>query len=720
MQNHTMSTAPSWHVFLYNTCAMGIFSHLMIAALASAGLPPAGTKPVITNTSDLFALSDDEVARGRAFELSGTLTYYIKPCFILDDGNGRIPIFFKGMPNGLAVGDCVKVSAGTCQLDGAGIRMFLASVFQTTGKVRLPPPKEALITDLDKPAFAFATVRVRGRVNEVFTDEIAPNYIYLTLVPETAESGSFVLCATRADRLDGIQEDAIVQISGLYMPWMTSLRRYGGPLLCFHKEDREIISLPVPIPDAPDFSTQAFVSPSKILSLGKRRLDGMVLASWGGNQILLRSASRKVHRVELSIGQPLPRYGDNVVAIGNPETDLYHLNLSHAVCRMKEGGSNSVSRITATPVTPEDILDNEKGEREIQPSYSGQLIQIRGRVTLPQTIVCDTSHLYLNCGRHIVPMDISALGDTRLDAPPDSLVEATGICVLDIDNWRPNSEIPKIKGFTVIVRSPGDIRIVAKPPWWTPARLAAIIVMMLVVLAAILVWNRTLKFLVDLRTRQLLREQISHATTILESGERTWLAVELHDSLSQNLAGIACQIEAMRCALDTNPESVPEHLTVTKQMLLSCRTELKRCLFDLRSHALEENDFNDAIRTTLCPIIGRATLSIRFNVLRQRLLDTSAHAILYIIRELVSNAISHGQATQISVSGDLKDETLLFSVQDNGTGFDPANVAGPLEGHFGLQGIRDRLERLRGEMKIESAPGKGTKVFVTINHRKES
>ena len=99
---------------------------------------------------------------------------------------------------------------------------------------------------------------------------------------------------------------------------------------------------------------------------------------------------------------------------------------------------------------------------------------------------------------------------------------------------------------------------------------------------------------------------------------------------------------------------------------------------------------------------------------RQHFLDTSAHTILCIIRELVSNAIRHGTATQIAVDGDLTDETLRFSVRDNGTGFDPKNVAGPLDGHFGLQGIRDRLDRLGGEMKIESTYGTGTTASMTI------
>ena len=679
-----------------------------------AGSLPAQVEHVITNAAALFALSDDEVANNREFKLSGKLIYYREPEFILDDGTGRIPVNSKGLPVRLALGDLVKDLSGTSRLEKTGRRIFETSSCKTIVKEHVSQPVDVSLTDLDRPAFAFAFVRVRGRVQEVFTDEIEPRCLYLTLVPETTSNRSFVLCTTSSDCIGEIHEGAVIQISGLYIPWVTSLRRYGGPTLSFRKENLKVVSLPDLAQDAPDFTSQAFVSPDKILALGKRRLDGSVLASWGGNQLLMRSGNGKVHRIELSIGQPLPRCGERVSVIGDAETDLYHLNLSHGICRTQEARHDDATQAIAKPVVPEAILDNEKGERKIQPGYSGQLIKIRGRATLPQSIICDTSHIYLNCGRHIVPVDISSLGKAYPDVPPDTLVEATGICLLDIANWRPNSAFPKIQGFTVIARSQDDIRIVAKPPWWTQTRLAAVIVILLVVLAASLVWNRSLKFMVDRRSRQLLREQISHVTTILKTDERTWLAVELHDTLSQNLAGVACQIEAMHYALSTEPDTIPERLATAKRMLLSCRTELKRCLFDLRCHALEELSFDEAIRTTLRPILGHATLSVHFNVPRQHFLDTSAHTILCIIRELVSNAIRHGTATQIAVDGDLTDETLRFSVRDNGTGFDPKNVAGPLDGHFGLQGIRDRLDRLGGEMKIESTYGTGTTASMTI------
>jgi signal transduction histidine kinase len=88
--------------------------------------------------------------------------------------------------------------------------------------------------------------------------------------------------------------------------------------------------------------------------------------------------------------------------------------------------------------------------------------------------------------------------------------------------------------------------------------------------------------------------------------------------------------------------------------------------------------------------------------------------LLCIIRELVLNAIRHGNASNIRVSGVLDGGELKFSVRDNGGGFDPENSLGVLQGHFGLQGIRERVEQLGGTLDIESAIGSGTRVAISI------
>ena len=105
---------------------------------------------------------------------------------------------------------------------------------------------------------------------------------------------------------------------------------------------------------------------------------------------------------------------------------------------------------------------------------------------------------------------------------------------------------------------------------------------------------------------------------------------------------------------------------------------------------------------------------MRFNIPRETFSDNTAHAILKIVRELASNAIRHGKATSVRIAGTVDDDKVLFSVKDNGCGFDPDLAPGIGEGHFGLQGIEERLERLNGAMSSESTPGAGAKVTVTI------
>ena len=99
---------------------------------------------------------------------------------------------------------------------------------------------------------------------------------------------------------------------------------------------------------------------------------------------------------------------------------------------------------------------------------------------------------------------------------------------------------------------------------------------------------------------------------------------------------------------------------------------------------------------------------------RERLSESTTHAILSIVRELVVNAIRHGRATHVWIAGEYHDGRITFSVRDNGCGFDAASAPGPLDGHFGLQGVRERVKESGGSVDIASSPGNGTRIDVEL------
>ena len=88
--------------------------------------------------------------------------------------------------------------------------------------------------------------------------------------------------------------------------------------------------------------------------------------------------------------------------------------------------------------------------------------------------------------------------------------------------------------------------------------------------------------------------------------------------------------------------------------------------------------------------------------------------LLRIAQEALTNIIKHAKATEATITLDYGPRNVILSIVDNGTGFDAAPRAGPREGHFGLLGITERVNRLRGQVSIAAAPGKGTMVQASL------
>jgi len=450
--------------------------------------------------------------------------------------------------------------------------------------------------------------------------------------------------------------------------------------------------------------------------MGRRRVHGRVIAVWNNNTVLL-DTDFGITKVQLIKGMT-PRYGMAVDAVGIVETDLYHLNLSRAIWR-KTKDSTAFAPPEPERVSAAYLLTERKGHLGIKHEFHGKAIRLRGTVRTLQATGDRYERFDLECGDLVIPVHCDSVPAALAGVMTGCEVDVAGTCVMDIENWRPQMPFPHIEGMSLVLRTPNDIRILTRPSWWTPGRLIAVIGILLTTLVGILAWNRILRNLIEKRSRQLLRAQVAQVESVLRIEERTRLAVELHDSISQNLTGVALEMNAANHLADTDGQKMRAHLEIATKALNACRNEVRNCIWDLRSRALETSDMNGAIRCALAPHIGTTDLSVRFSIPRKRISDNTAHAILRIIRELSVNAVRHGGASAIRIAGSIEDGKMKFSVRDNGRGFDPTTCPGAQQGHFGLLGIRERVDTFEGSMDVSSVVGSGTRMTITLSVPKE-
>jgi len=703
--------AREWRTVVY-------FSRMLVAIssalIAFAAANPASGEPVLRNFAEIADFANDTRRRYTPFCATGTVQSVSAAddsYMVLRDDTGWIDMrnasSYRPSP-----GEKVALS-GEAHMSAHQETYIVANGVVSVGTGPVAPPLELALGDISDERHHLRAVVTEGVVIDAFPDEIDSHNMFLLLKDgETVLPVAMHVDSGSAPNLESLR-DARVRVVGLFMRTVSGSRKFSGPFIS--AEDASAISVVAPAPAdpfaAPPLEKTLYRTPREIAKRGKRTVSGEVLACWGGNRTMVRTPDGRIVNVTLAHGQAVPAPGKSVTAAGYPETDLFRVNLARAIVREDPADPAPWQEDEITDIRT--VYGGAGGPNTIDPGCHGRLMRLRGTVQSAPA-ANSSGRLLLACGNFKLVVDLGTHPDAAADVAIGTKLEVVGRGLLEIDSWNPDYIFPRIRNLVAVIRTPEDLHVLARPPWWTPMRLLVVISVLVAALIGVYIWNRILRKLVTQRGRELYREQVAHAIAEFRTDERTRLAVELHDSLSQALAGVACHVAACAKTLDRNPGVARRCVETADKMLNSCRTELRQCLFDLRSDTLEESDFSTAIRRTLDQIDGNAAIKVRFNVPRRRLKDTTAHAILAIVRELTGNAVRHGAATEVLIAGCVESGRILFSVRDNGCGFDPESCAGPLQGHFGIEGIRNRLERLNGTLSIESSPGEGTRAAVAI------
>lgn len=200
--------------------------------------------------------------------------------------------------------------------------------------------------------------------------------------------------------------------------------------------------------------------------------------------------------------------------------------------------------------------------------------------------------------------------------------------------------------------------------------------------------------------------------------ERKKLAREIHDGPAQMLANILLRSEIIDLAFrGGHIEDALEEVKSVQESIRSSLLEVRRIIYDLRPMALDDLGLGPTLKKYIETISDRSDVKVEFAILGKdkRLESKYEVAIFRLIQEALQNAVKHAQATVIKVILNINDDYVAMVIKDDGVGFDTENIGNQ---SFGLIGMKERVELLKGSFSLNSKINEGTTIAIKIpyNH----
>lgn len=259
------------------------------------------------------------------------------------------------------------------------------------------------------------------------------------------------------------------------------------------------------------------------------------------------------------------------------------------------------------------------------------------------------------------------------------------------------------------VRLPAGSRIRFQPlPLWDEHRTLIIAVIATFLLQAALViallWQR-----IHLRRAEGEAQALSGRLITAHEDERRWLARELHDDITQRLAGLAIGAAKLPAG-----DFSPSARRSIREGLVQLSEDIRNLSYRLHPSVLDDLGLVEALKSE-CERVARSEavrVDVEVDTLPQSLPKEVAIGIYRVAQEALHNIGRHAKASIVQLSLAVRDGSLLLSVSDNGRGFEPdLQIRRPSLGHASM---RERIRLLGGKLDIQSTPGKGTTVVAWV------
>jgi signal transduction histidine kinase len=562
----------------------------------------------LSRCADIRALTREQAAEGRPVLLRGVITSGQKRrgAFVLQDDSEGIyvtpgqvdPALQREIEwidvESLEAGSVLEVEGITAP--GGFAPLVVAQRVRFLGKGELPAARAATLTDMRTGTFDCQRAELQGVVQRWHWEE-RTSELWLQVAEQ---AGGFSVTVPDAAGLDAARlVDAAVRAKGACFSFFNTrgeivgvrLRLAGG-------DDLEIIepppSDPFAAPEVPALALRPFRRGPPILH--RQRLAGVVTLARAGQLVYVQTKERGF-RVNTRSGDVFTP-GDVVEATGFVAPTNHFAVMNDALLR-KTGRTAapaptavSSAGILATKVNPGRLLRVE--------DYDGALVALRGRLVRVETLAGQEPRLYLDCAGSL----ISAVLGTQTTAAslaqlqPESEIEATGICVVQLDQEWPASVIPAPANFSLLLQGADSLRVVRAPSWWTRERVLRLLAGVAALATLAGAWAIALRRRVIAQT-EIIRQKIERESVL---GERERIARELHDTLEQELMGVNMLLDETTVHLPRDPSRAAQTLSLAHRMLRHCRGESRSSIRDLRSMTLENRGLPAALDELLRPV----------------------------------------------------------------------------------------------------------------------
>lgn len=688
-------------VFAFLLWPAGDFVRAAEAATGKEG--EHGIPRLLTTAKQVRQLSLKEAGYQLPVRIRGVVTFHDPAwflTFVQDESAGIYVAAWKGtyQSPGLSIGQLVEVEGVTSPglfapfIDGVG---GSNATMRILGTAPLPPAAPLSTDPGIQPSLHSQRVEVRGVVRAI----------------SEQDGRVAVEIDTRAGRIKALVPELNLR-SPLPTPLVGARIRATGVFGSIFNQRRQLTGMMLFVPALADLEIEraalpdAFTLPVRPISSllqfqhdeadYRVRVQGVVVLQQPGTGLYIRGEggglwvqTRQLTPVTL---------GESIDVVGFPSVADFTPLLQDAEFRSLKQGPLPAP----IPVTSEEALAG---------GHHADLVTLEA-LLLEERQTPEEQVLVLQAGQTVFQARLaSGLNQSVFTDPAiGSVLRVTGICLVKSAPTPPDKVAPL--SFNLLLRSPADVTLLKSPAWWTAQRVRRAALTLVLAIAVVLAWVALLGQRVRAQTK-IIRRQLE--LEMLHE-ERTRIARDLHDTLEQELVGITLQLDAAAARLVHSPEAARESLDVARDMVRHSQTEAHQSIWDLRSRALESGGLIPALASLLQPLSNGSPLKIEIKTKGspRRLPAPVENNLLRVAQEAVTNTLKHAAATSVVVEVDYGDAVVRVQITDNGRGFTASNPTAIETRHFGLLGMRERVERMNGQIEIRSQPSQGTTVSVQV------